>query len=172
MNSPYMGRFQVTQEFKGSAHDGLDLVGLDSKDIHATVTGTVVYAGWENDNDTSQGFGQYVCIKSDNDGLYYYYGHMSKILTTTGSHVNICDTIGVEGDTGYSFGSHCHYCVRPEYTAGCYEDVTIISGIPNSLGIYDDGYRPNTGYNPAPASTVKVTVEFDDKTYSGLLEEM
>ena len=45
MNSPYCGRFQVTQQFKGSAHDGLDLVGLDSKEIHATVTGKVIYAG-------------------------------------------------------------------------------------------------------------------------------
>ncbi len=37
MNSPYMGKFQVTQEFKGQAHDGLDLVGLESKEIHSTV---------------------------------------------------------------------------------------------------------------------------------------
>ena len=62
MNSPYEGRFQVTQQFKGSAHDGLDLVGLDSKDIHATVTGKVIYAGWENEANHKQGFGQFVCI--------------------------------------------------------------------------------------------------------------
>ena len=39
MNSPYMGRFQITQAFT-SEHDGLDLVGLDSKQIHSTVNGT------------------------------------------------------------------------------------------------------------------------------------
>ena len=44
MNSPYMGKFQVTQEYKGTQHDGLDLVGIDSKKIHATVSGTVVHA--------------------------------------------------------------------------------------------------------------------------------
>ncbi|MDE6797964.1 MAG: hypothetical protein K2J36_08155 [Ruminococcus sp.] len=64
MNSPYMGKFQVTQEFKGQAHDGLDLVGLDIKEIHSTVNGTVHYAGWENPANHSQGFGQYLCIRS------------------------------------------------------------------------------------------------------------
>ena len=48
MNSPYIGKFRVTQEYKGSAHDGFDLVGIDSKEIHSTATGKVVYAGWEN----------------------------------------------------------------------------------------------------------------------------
>lgn len=38
MNSPYMGNFKVTQEYKGATHDGLDLVGQDSKNIHSTVT--------------------------------------------------------------------------------------------------------------------------------------
>ena len=47
MNSPYMGRFQITQAFT-SEHDGLDLVGQDSKQIHSTVNGTVIHAGWEN----------------------------------------------------------------------------------------------------------------------------
>ena len=61
MNSPYMEKFKVTQAYKGdSVHDGLDLVGIDSKEIHATIGGTVHYAGLENAADHSQGFGQYV----------------------------------------------------------------------------------------------------------------
>ena len=140
MNSPYNGKFQVTQEFKGADHDGLDLVGLHDKEIHATVTGTVRYAGWENSKNHKQGFGQYVCIKSDADGNYYYYGHMSEIKVKTGDKVKITDVIGIEGDTGYSFGSHCHYCVRKNYAKGNFLDVSEISGIPNKLGTYDDGY--------------------------------
>ena len=140
MNSPYMGKFQVTQEFKGADHDGLDLVGLHDKEIHATVTGTVRYAGWENSKNHKQGFGQYVCIKSDADGNYYYYGHMSEIKVKTGDKVNCTDVIGIEGDTGYSFGSHCHYCVRKNYAKGNFLNVSEISGIPNKLGTYDDGY--------------------------------
>ena len=37
MNSPYMGDFKVTQEYKGNDHDGLDLIGIASKEIHSTV---------------------------------------------------------------------------------------------------------------------------------------
>ena len=145
MNSPYMGRFTVTQGFRPPAnpkHDGLDLVGIDSKEIHATVTGVVHYAGWENVNNRSQGFGQYVCIKS-NDGLYYYYGHLSQINVRTGQAVKCTDIIGYEGSTGYSTGSHCHYEIRGGFYKGAQVyDVCAFSGIPNKEGgIFDDGYR-------------------------------
>ena len=46
MNSPYKGKFRVSQEFKGSAHDGLDLVGVSSKNIYSTIDGVVEFAGW------------------------------------------------------------------------------------------------------------------------------
>ena len=65
MNSPYCGKFRISQGFKGATHDGLDLVGIDSKEIHATATGKVVFAGWQNANNHSEGFGQYVVILSD-----------------------------------------------------------------------------------------------------------
>ena len=139
MNSPYNGKFQVTQEFKGADHDGLDLVGLDSKEIRSTVNGTVRYSGWENSSNPKQGFGQYVCIRSDDDGYYYYFGHMSKLLVENGDKVKVGKVIGIEGDTGYSFGSHCHYCVRKKFARGNYLNVCEISGIPNKLGTYDDG---------------------------------
>jgi hypothetical protein len=61
-------------------------VGIDSKEIHATVSGTVHYAGWENASNPKQGFGQFVCIRSA-DNKYYYYGHMSVIKVKTGDKV-------------------------------------------------------------------------------------
>lgn len=167
MNSPYMGKFRVTQT-QHSQHDGLDLVGLDSKEIHSTVTGTVHYAGWENPANHAQGFGQYVCIKSA-DGKYYYYGHLSEIRVSAGQSVKITDVIGIEGSTGYSTGSHCHYCVRPQFAKGNALNISTISGIPNALGDYDDGYRP--GSAPAAKKSVKVALTIDDHTYSGLLTE-
>ena len=60
MKCPYKGKFKVTQEFKGSKHDGLDIVGLDSKNVHSTINGVVEKAGWENSSDKKQGFGLYV----------------------------------------------------------------------------------------------------------------
>jgi murein DD-endopeptidase MepM/ murein hydrolase activator NlpD len=163
-----MGKFKVTQKYKGTAHDGLDLVGLDSKEIHATVTGKVVFAGWQNSANHSEGFGQYVVILAG--GRYYHYGHLSEIRCKVGDEVKITDVIGIEGSTGYSTGSHCHYCIRTSMSPGTALDVSAISGIPNvEGGVYDDGYRPAA---PAPAKkAMKVTVEYDDHTYSGLLEE-
>lgn len=143
MNSPYCGKFKVSQQYKPGTHDGLDLVGIDSKEIHATIAGTVQYAGWENSANHAQGFGLYVCIKGT-DGLYYYYGHMSEIKVKTGQSVKITDVIGIEGSTGRSTGSHCHYEIRGGFYKGAkVYDVCSKSGIPNiENGIYDDGYRP------------------------------
>lgn len=144
MNSPYMGDFKITQGFTLGRHDGLDLVGLESKEIHATVNGIIQYAGWENSNNHSQGFGQYVCIKGD-DGLYYYFGHLSEIKVSTGNRVKITDVIGIEGSTGNSTGSHCHYEIRGAYYKGAkVYNVCDMSGIPNNPGgTYNDGYKPS-----------------------------
>ena len=148
MNSPFCGKFRVSQQYKPGTHDGLDLVGIDSKEIHATVSGTVHYAGWENANNHAQGFGQYVCIKGT-DGLFYYYGHMSQLKVSTGQTVACTDVIGIEGSTGRSTGSHCHYEIRGGFYKGAkVYDVCAMSGIPNVQGgTYDDGYRP--GVAPA-----------------------
>ena len=140
MNSPYNGKFRVSQQYKGSAHDGLDLVGVDSKEIHSTVNGVVEKAGWENPLNHKQGFGLYVRIKRDNSVDRYYYGHLSEIKVKVGQAVKIGDIIGIEGNTGYSFGSHCHYCARGNGSKSEIKDICAISGIPNKLGTYDDGY--------------------------------
>lgn len=167
MNAPYEGKFKITQTYKGAAHDGLDLVGIDSKEIHATANGKIVFAGWENAQNHKQGFGQYVVILSN--GRYYHYGHLSEIRVKVGDAVKMTQVIGVEGSTGNSTGSHCHYCVRTSMSPGSHLDINSISGIPNVLGgVYDDGYRPGQ----TQKKTVKVTLEYDDHKYSGLLEEI
>ena len=169
MNSPYIGKFRISQTFKGSTHDGLDLIGIDSKEIHATATGKVVFAGWQNANDHNEGFGRYVAILAN--GKYYHYGHLSEIKVSYGQPVKITDVIGIEGSTGYSTGSHCHYCIRTSLSPGTFLDVCALSGIPNVLGgVYDDGYRPPGQKNEK--KSVKVTVEYDDHKFSGLLEEI
>ena len=140
MNSPYNGKFRVSQIYKGVAHDGLDLVGVDSKEIHSTVNGVVEVAGWENPSNHNQGFGQYVRIKQNGGEDRYYYGHMSEVKAKVGQTVKIGDLIGIEGSTGKSTGSHCHYCIRGNCSKKQIRNVNTISGIPNRLGTYDDGY--------------------------------
>lgn len=164
MNSPYNGDFRVTQT-QHETHDGLDLVGVDSKEIHATVNGRVIYAGWEDENNHARGFGQFVCIHSPEMQGYFYYGHLSEIKVKTGDAVKICDVIGIEGNTGYSTGSHCHYCARPEFKAGNAFNISDISGIPNAIGTYNDGYNPDKKQK-------KIEIYIDgQRKYSGLLDD-
>lgn len=147
MLSPYKGRFRVTQLFSGQ-HDGLDIVGIDSKNIYSTVEGVVEKAGWENVLDRKKGFGLYVRIKKDGSLDKYYFGHLSEVMVKAGDRVSVGSLIGVEGNTGYSFGSHCHYCVRGEGSKSQVRDITQISGIPNVIGSYegDVGNTPNVFY--------------------------
>ncbi|MBE6856082.1 MAG: M23 family metallopeptidase [Ruminococcus sp.] len=171
MNSPYMGKFRVSQQYKGDAHDGLDLVGIDSKEIHSTVNGEVVFAGWENSADHSQGFGQYVKIRQNGTNDYYYFGHLSEIKVKKGNAVKITDVIGIEGSTGRSAGSHCHYCVRKGGVKGQHRNISDISGIPNAPGTYDDGYLAKQ-QTAQSHSTKKVTLVIDGVTYKGTLTEV
>lgn len=165
MNSPYMGNFKVTQEYKGSVHDGLDLVGQDNKEIHSTINGKVEFAGWENPSNHSQGFGQYVKIIDNATGYGFYFGHLSKINVKVGDNVKITDVIGVEGNTGYSTGSHCHYCIRKN-GKGTHIDVSEYAGIPNKIGVYNDGYNGNK----PPDTSKKVQLIIDGKTvYTGTI---
>ena len=98
MLSPYKGRFRVTQLFSGQ-HDGLDIVGIDSKNIYSTVEGVVEKAGWENVLDRKKGFGLYVRIKKDGSLDKYYFGHLSEVMVKAGDRVSVGSLIGVEGNT-------------------------------------------------------------------------
>ena len=171
MNSPYMGNFKVTQKYSDS-HDGLDLVGIDSKDIHSTVSGIVEYAGWENSNNHSQGFGQYVKIIDAKTGYGFYFGHLSEIRVNVGQIVNVTDIIGIEGSTGYSTGSHCHYCIRKN-GKGTDINVSEFSGIPNIEGkIFNDGY-PGTksDSNSDYRTEYEIIVKMGGKVYKGKIKE-
>jgi murein DD-endopeptidase MepM/ murein hydrolase activator NlpD len=162
MVSPYIGKFKVTQKFKGKDHKGLDLVGITSKDIFSTVDGIVESARRDTDpnnpNNTKYGMGNYVRIK-DAAGNRYYFAHLSRISVKTGQTVKKGEKIGVEGSTGNSTGSHLHYEVRSEPDNTKFLDVSKLSGIPNALGIY--------GGDPTSSDEAKKTV----KEKAGLSDE-
>lgn len=160
MNSPYKGKFRVSQQYKGSTHDGLDLVGVDSKNIYSTVDGIVEYAGWESSLNHKKGFGQYVRIKQNNSVDRYYFGHLSKINVKKGQKVAVGTLLGIEGNTGYSFGSHCHYCIRGNASKSQIRNVCEISGIKNIIGTYIDGDKKQ------PGSTIKYFSKYNGKSVS------
>ncbi len=191
MNSPYCGKFKVSQGFRppsNPSHDGLDLVGIDSKEIHSCANAEVIHLGWENAANHKQGFGYYVATKDDvagKDGVQKirYYGHLTEnsARVKVGDKVKITDVLGIEGHTGYVIpdgpgGAHCHYEIRSAlYTGAKVHGVCAGAGIPNVQGgIYDDGYRPGLvgSVKPIDKKTIKAIIEIDDHKYSGLLEEL
>lgn len=87
-----------------SSHTGIDMACPTGTPIYASMSGKVVVAGWNNI------FGNYVIINHEN-GYQTLYGHMSKILTSSGQRVAQGARIGLVGSTGYSTGPHLHFTV-------------------------------------------------------------
>lgn len=162
MNAPYDGKFRVSQEYKGPAvHDGLDLVGIDSKTVRCVVAGTVTKAGWENAANKKQGFGLRVCIK-DSKNRWWYYGHLTNINVKVGQAVKVHDIIGTEGSTGSSTGSHCHICCRPNGVKADALNVATLLNIPNKIGTYDDGYASKTTNTTTTKTNTTTTFKVGD----------
>ncbi|WP_345801227.1 M23 family metallopeptidase [Microbacterium sp. AZCO] len=85
-------------------HYGVDLAAGCGSAIYAAQSGTVVYAG------PNGGYGNY--IKLDHGGgIGTGYGHIQNggILVRYGQWVNAGQVIAYEGNTGNSFGCHCHF---------------------------------------------------------------
>ena len=142
----YNGRFKVTSPFGKRVlngvtenHKGIDLVGLDNKYVCAAVSGVVGSSCIITDkSDRTWEWGNYIRINGD-DGNKYYYCHLDKRLVNVGTRVKAGDHIGIEGNTGYSFGSHCHFEVRN--ISGVSIDPSQFLGIKNAVGTYGADYR-------------------------------
>ena len=118
LGSPYSASFSITQTYNPPNHYGIDMVGLSDKNIYSTVNGVVVDSRWQNDDDHSAGYGQLVRILDNDTGLYFIFGHLSERSVSQGDTVTKGQKIGVEGSTGNSTGSHCHYQVSEGWNEG------------------------------------------------------
>lgn len=118
LGSPYAASFNITQIYNPPNHNGIDMYGMTDKKIYSTVNGVVADSRWENESDHSQGYGQLIRIKDNATGLYFIYGHLSERLVSEGDTVTKGQQIGVEGNTGNSTGSHCHYQVSADWNTG------------------------------------------------------
>lgn len=88
----------------GRKHEGVDLAAPTGTPIYASKSGIVTIAKYYG------GYGNCVVIKSGD--MEIYYGHMSKILVTSGVPVTAGTIIGEVGNTGNSTGPHLHFQIN------------------------------------------------------------
>jgi murein DD-endopeptidase MepM/ murein hydrolase activator NlpD len=88
----------------GRLHAGIDIAAGYGTPIHASASGTVIFAGWMG------GYGNFVII-DHGGGLSTGYAHQSSIAVGGGS-VSQGQVIGYVGCTGHCFGPHLHFEVR------------------------------------------------------------
>lgn len=89
-----------------SFHNGVDFTGKVGDPIFAAESGKVIATG----DSGRYAYGKWVVIDHGN-GLATLYGHLSKVLVTTGEAVSEAKKIGLLGNTGYSTGPHVHFTV-------------------------------------------------------------
>ena len=89
----------------GNRHAGLDFAVKRGTAVAATASGTVVFAGWD------ENLGYLVKIDHGN-GFETLYGHNDKLLVQEGMKVLKGDVIALSGNTGYSTAPHLHYEIR------------------------------------------------------------
>lgn len=112
------GICEVTQEYKGMQHGGIDIVNQNYTlgNIVAHTEGEVVEVrnncvGFENGGS----YGNYVKIKHSN-GYYTLYAHMvcGSVKVSVGQRVSRGQLLGYMGATGTAYGGHLHFELRNE----------------------------------------------------------
>lgn len=113
------GKCEISQKYKGSRHNGIDLVGagytLDYVVAHSdgTVVGLVSNCNRNTSKTGERIYGNYVKIKHGN-GMFTFYAHLKygSVAVKVGDRVTKGQVLGYMGNTGYSFGAHLHFEVR------------------------------------------------------------
>lgn len=106
MGWPVKGGWVSDSFISDRNHKGLDIAAPEGTEIYAAEEGQVVSAGWN-----SGGYGNVVMIEHP-DGYATVYAHMIMVYAVEGQYVTKGQLIGFVGNTGNSFGDHCHFEVR------------------------------------------------------------
>lgn len=111
ISSNYGYRTHPITGVKQSFHAGIDLVKPHKSPIGAFVAGVVIYAGWGNPGSGLGNYG-YVVLIQDSKGYAHLYAHLDSVAVRAGQKVAKGQTVGYQGNTGLSAGSHLHYEIR------------------------------------------------------------
>ena len=147
---PYKGKVKVESRYgyrtlngKTEWHNGVDLVGLDSKIITAPCDGIIMSSTIiEDHSNTTWEWGNYVRLDTDKYSIFMC--HMAERFVRAGDNVVAGQPLGLEGNTGYSFGSHCHFEVRQKY--GMPVNPCDLLNIFNGYGIVENE-KENTAFH-------------------------
>lgn len=111
-----------TQGGARAVHLGVEFVNRRGTAIYASLAGTVVFAG--KDDETQLGpqldyYGKAIIIAHDVESLadeqiFTLYGHLESIAVEAGQQVNNLDFIGSVGSSGVAIGAHLHYEIRAD----------------------------------------------------------
>lgn len=95
-----------------NVHKGVDYVGRTTPTVISTVDGVVESSTIiTNKSNLTWQWGNYVKVRAL-DGSEHFFCHLQTRLVRKGDTVKVGSPIGIQGNTGYSFGVHCHYEVR------------------------------------------------------------
>lgn len=109
LSSGFGGR-KAPKRGASTFHQGIDWSVPKGTTVVASCGGTVTKAGW------GSGYGYVVYIKHP-DGRETRYGHLSKVLVSSGQTVSQGQKIALSGNTGVSTGPHLHFEIRINGTA-------------------------------------------------------
>lgn len=138
-------------------HNGIDLVGLDGDRLLVAPCDGVIRTSTlipKNDMDDTWEWGNYIRLDT-NDGYVVFMCHMAERRVKAGQKVKAGDVVGVQGNTGYSFGEHCHFEVRRN---GAVVNPAPLLGIANAVGVYREAEKlPSSSTPYAVGSSVFFT---------------
>lgn len=134
MKRIFADNYKVTQGYSAS-HGGLDIVGLSSKNIISPVAGIVKSSTMipKSSGNITWEWGNYVRV-DDASGNRYFFCHLDSRAVKVGDKVQVGTKLGVMGNTGHSFGAHCHFEVRTPNNIRT-NPATFLD-IPNTTAIY------------------------------------
>ena len=103
-----LDHYVITSEWGGRwgrMHEGMDLAAPTGTPIYASDGGKIIKANYWS--------GHGLCVEIDHgNGVITRYSHCSATLVSVGDLVYQGQHIANVGNTGHSFGSHCHFEVR------------------------------------------------------------
>ncbi len=92
----------------GRLHAGIDIACPNNTPVKAATAGKITRVSFE-----PTGYGNWVELARDADGLVTRYGHLAKAAVQVGDPVSQGQVIAYSNNTGHSSGPHLHFETRP-----------------------------------------------------------